>query len=129
VSDDRTRPPLVLVVEDNETIRNAFGLLLEESGYRVLQAATGEEAIRVAESTPPDLVLMDLGLPDMNGLDVTRILKANPVTATAAVVALTGRALQTDQDACLAAGCVGYLAKPIDTEQLLRRLPEFLSGA
>jgi two-component system, cell cycle response regulator DivK len=120
--------PLILLVEDNETIRNAFGILLEESGYRVLQAGTGVEAISIAEATPPDLVLMDLGLPDLNGLEVTRTLKANPLTRNAAVVALTGRALQTDQDACLAAGCIGYLAKPIDTEQLLRRIPEFLAA-
>jgi CheY-like chemotaxis protein len=120
--------PTILLVEDNETIRHAFTLLLQENGYQVDQAGTGAEAIARAEAAPPDLILMDLGLPDMNGLDVTRRLKANPLTRDAVVVALTGRALETDQAACVAAGCAGYLAKPIDTEQLMRRLPEFLAS-
>jgi CheY-like chemotaxis protein len=119
--------PLILLVEDNTTIRQAFGLLLGEHGYRVDEARTGEEALAKARSNPPDLILMDLGLPDINGLEVTRRLKAEPSTSHFKVVALTGRALETDRKACLEAGCVGYLAKPVDTEQLLRRIPEFLA--
>ena len=118
--------PTILLVEDNETIRNAFGILLEDSGYRVVQAGTGREALEVAESEKPDLILMDLGLPDGNGLEVTRKLKANPATRASIVVALTGRALETDEQACLAAGCAGYMSKPIDTEQLLGRIPIYL---
>jgi CheY-like chemotaxis protein len=121
-------PQLILLVEDNETIRRAFGILLEESGYRVEQAATGEEALRKAAETRPDLILMDLGLPDVDGLSITRQLKSDPTTRDAIVVAITGRALETDHAACVAAGCAGYLAKPIDTEQLLRRIPEFLEN-
>jgi CheY-like chemotaxis protein len=120
--------PRVLLVEDNETIRRAFALLLEESGYSVRQASTGQEALAEARANPPDLVLMDLGLPDLNGLDVTRKLKADPLTASSLVIAITGRALETDQAACLEAGCVGYLAKPIDTNLLLRKLPEYLAS-
>lgn len=120
--------PLILLVEDNQTIREAFRMLLEDHGYRVLEAGTGEEALSIAGSTPPELVLMDLGLPDMGGLEVTRRMKADPRTRGAAVVALTGRALDTDQAACLEAGCAGFLAKPIDTEQLLGRIPEFLAS-
>jgi CheY-like chemotaxis protein len=119
-------PHLILLVEDNETIRHAFGILLEESGYRVEQAGTGEEAMAKAESSPPDLILMDLGLPDIDGLELTRRLKSNPTTRNAVVVALTGRALEKDHAACVAAGCDGYLAKPIDTERLLRTIPEYL---
>ena len=118
----------ILLVEDNETIRHAFSILLEDSGYRVLQAGTGEEALGVAKRDRPDLVLMDLGLPDVNGLEVTRRLKADPATSASVVVALTGRALETDQAECLAAGCAGYIAKPIDSENLLRTLPDYLAG-
>ena len=117
----------ILLVEDNETIRHAFSILLEDSGYRVLQAGTGEEALAAAKRDRPQLVLMDLGLPDLSGLEVTRRLKADPETRSVIVVALTGRALETDQNECLAAGCTAYLSKPIDSEKLLRRLPEFLA--
>jgi two-component system, cell cycle response regulator DivK len=116
----------ILLVEDNETIRRAFAILLEESGYEVLQAGSGAEAIALSGRLLPDLVLMDLGLPDLHGLEVTRALKADPATSGIAIVAITGRALETDREACLAAGCSGYLAKPIDTRQLLERIPEFL---
>lgn len=116
----------ILLVEDNETIRRAFAILLEDSGYRVVEAGSGQRALEVARSDRPALALMDLGLPDINGLEVTRRLKADPETRDMVVVALTGRALETDQDACLAAGCAGYLSKPVDTERLLRAIPEFL---
>jgi CheY-like chemotaxis protein len=117
----------ILLVEDNETIRRAFAILLEDSGYEVLQAGSGSEALEISARGMPDLVLMDLGLPDMNGLDVTRKLKADPATRGIAVVAITGRALETDQHACIEAGCIGYLAKPIDTRHLLQRIPEYLA--
>lgn len=117
----------ILLVEDNATIRHAFSILLEESGYRVLQAGTGADALGIAKRDRPDLVLMDLGLPDLSGLEVTRRLKADAETSSVVVVALTGRALETDRNECLAAGCAGYLSKPIDSENLLRRLPDFLS--
>jgi two-component system, cell cycle response regulator DivK len=116
----------VLLVEDNETIRNAFGILLEESGYEVVQAATGAAALESARGSPPDLVLLDLGLPDMPGLDVARRLSADPDTAAVPILAITGRALETDRDACLAAGCAGYLTKPVDTRQLLRQVAGLL---
>lgn len=120
--------PLILVVEDNDTIRNAFSILLGESGYEVAQAASGAEALDRSRSLLPDLVLMDLGLPDVNGLEVTRQMKADKDTRDIPIIALTGRALETNERECLDAGCVGFLAKPIDTEQLLRRIPAFLKG-
>ena len=118
----------LLLVEDNETIRHAFSILLEDSGYRVLQAGSGAEALELARREGPALALMDLGLPDLGGLEVTRLLKADPATRGVVVVALTGRALEADQQACLAAGCAGYLAKPVDSRLLLQRIPEFLAG-
>ncbi len=118
--------PLILLVEDNATIRSAFGILLEESGYRVDQAGSGEEALAIAAASPPHLVLMDLGLPDLNGLEVTRRLKANPQTSSCVVIALTGRALEADRTACLAAGCVGFLTKPVSSKDLLTAIPRYL---
>jgi CheY-like chemotaxis protein len=118
--------PSILLVEDNETIRSAFALLLEESGYLVEQAVSGADALDRAASADPDLVLMDLGLPDMNGLEVTRRLKKDPQTSRSAVVAITGRALETDQKACFDAGCSAYVAKPVDTRLLLKIIEEEL---
>lgn len=118
--------PQILLVEDNETIRGAFGMLLEESGYRVLHAGSGAEAERIAAESQPDLILMDLGLPDGNGLDVTRRIKADSRTRDVPIVALTGRALETDRDACIRAGCVGYLTKPINTVKLLEQISSFI---
>jgi two-component system, cell cycle response regulator DivK len=129
VNADRADRPTVLLVEDNDTIRGAFAILLEESGYSVLQARCGAEALQVAAEQVPDLILMDLGLPDINGLEVTRRLKATPQTLAIPVVALTGRALETDFEACRDAGCSGYYTKPIDSAELLRALPGFIGGA
>lgn len=121
-------PPTILLVEDNDTIRNAFAILLEESGYAVLQARIGEDALRISRESGPDLVLMDLGLPDVNGLEVTRRLKADEATRAIPIVALTGRALEADRDACRAAGCSGYFTKPIDAASLLDVIPRVLRG-
>ena len=120
-----TAPPLVLVVEDSDAIRAAFTILLEESGYAVAAAATGAEAVRLAERRAPDLVLLDLGLPDMPGLEVARRIRAAGRTP---LVALTGRDDPADRDAMLAAGCAAYLVKPVDTQQLIRSLPGYING-
>ena len=117
---------LILIVEDHEMMRQAFGILLEESGYRVVQAANGRDAIAVAEAHIPDLILLDLGLPDMSGLNVARKLKANPATSNAPIVALTGRALKSDEAACRAAGCAEYLIKPVDFRHLLERVQKLV---
>jgi DNA-binding response OmpR family regulator len=120
--------PLVLVVEDSDAIRAAFTILLEESGYAVAAAATGAEAVRLAGDRAPDLVLLDLGLPDIPGLDVLRRIRANPTTAHVPVVALTGRDDEADRGALLAAGCAAYLVKPVDTQQLIRSIPGWIAA-
>jgi CheY-like chemotaxis protein len=119
----------VLLVEDSEAIRDAFTILLEDAGYAVLGAATGAEALRLAEERIPDLVLLDMGLPDMTGLEVVRRLKAAPQTAAIAVVALTGRDEDADRRACLAAGCAAYIVKPVNTQKLVRDLPGWMAAA
>jgi CheY-like chemotaxis protein len=118
----------VLVVEDSDAIRAAFTILLEESGYAVAAAANGAEALRLAERLAPELVLLDLGLPDMRGLDVARRLKANPATARVPIVALTGRDDDADRAALMAAGCAAYLVKPVDTQQLIQSLPGYIGS-
>jgi two-component system, cell cycle response regulator DivK len=128
MSEDSALRPTVLLVEDNDTIRGAFAILLEESGYSVLQARLGQDALRLVRERLPDLVLMDLGLPDLNGLEVTRRLKSEEETRAVPIVALTGRALETDVEACRAAGCDGYFTKPIDASRLLEALPTFMVG-
>jgi CheY-like chemotaxis protein len=118
---------LVLVVEDSDAIRTAFTILLEESGYDVAAAPTGAEAVRLASEREPDLVLLDLGLPDISGLEVARRIKAAPRTRSIPVVALTGRDDDADREALLAAGCSAYLLKPIDTKKLIQSLPSYIA--
>jgi CheY-like chemotaxis protein len=119
----------VLLVEDSDAIRDAFTILLEDAGYTVLGAGTGHEALALAAAQVPDLMLLDMGLPDMTGLDVVRQVKAEPATAGIAVVAVTGRDEDADRRACLAAGCTAYLVKPVNTQKLVRDLPGFMAAA
>ncbi|MEX0912178.1 MAG: response regulator [Gemmatimonadota bacterium] len=105
---------------------HAFQILMVESGYIVAEASSGGEALERARETPPDLILLDLGLPDANGLEIVRRIKGDPLTRDSVVVAVTGRALETDRDACLEAGCAAYLPKPIDTARLLGTIEEML---
>jgi len=116
----------VLLVEDSDAIRDAFTILLEDAGYTVLGAGTGEDALRLAADRVPDLVLLDMGLPDMTGLDVVRRIKGAAQTAGISVVAVTGRDEESDRKACLAAGCAAYIVKPVNTQKLVRDLPGFI---
>lgn len=116
----------VLLVEDSDAIRDAFTILLEDAGYRVLGAGTGADALRLAAEHGPDLVLLDMGLPDMTGLEVVRRIKGDPATAGIAVVAVTGRDEDADRRACLAAGCAAYIVKPVNTQKLVRELPGYM---
>jgi CheY-like chemotaxis protein len=118
----------ILLVEDSDPIRTAFTILLEDAGYEVRGAANGGDALRMAAERLPDLVILDMGLPDMTGVQVVRQLKADPATALAPVVALTGRDEDADRRACLDAGCAAYWVKPVDTQRLVREIPEFMNG-
>ena len=125
-----TQPlPSVLLVEDSEAIRTAFTILLEETGYLVHAAEDGHEAVRTATEHEPDLVLLDMGLPGMDGLDVVRTLKAQPSTAAIPVIALTGRDDSGSRRACMQAGCAEYILKPINTQALLRTVAQHLRRA
>jgi DNA-binding response OmpR family regulator len=116
----------ILIVEDEPMLREAFRLMLEDSGYSVQEAGTGADARAAIQARMPDLILLDLGLPDISGLDLARELSQNPETAKVSIVALTGRVGTEERNACLAAGCKAYFAKPLSPRELLRRLPELL---
>jgi CheY-like chemotaxis protein len=118
----------VLLVEDSLPIREAFTILLEDAGYRVLGTGAGGEALVLSAEHHPDVVLLDMGLPDMSGLEVVRALKASDETRGSAVVAVTGRDEDADRRACLAAGCAAYLVKPINLQALLRALPGWIGA-
>jgi CheY-like chemotaxis protein len=119
----------VLLVEDSEPIRDAFTILLEDAGYTVLGTGSGMEALALAAEHRPQVVLLDMGLPDVGGLEVVRRLKAEPATRGVAVVAVTGRDEEADRRACLAAGCAAYLVKPVSLQRLLGELPGYIEGA
>jgi CheY-like chemotaxis protein len=121
--------PLILLVEDDAFLREAFALLLEEAGYRVGQAGSAREALERVAAEPPDLVLLDLGLPDRSGLEVARSLRDLTVTATVPIVALTGRTGPDHEQACFAAGCSHFFTKPLEPSMLLQRLPALLAEA
>ncbi len=112
---DGTEPPLVLIVDDNARNRKLARDVLLAAGFRTLEAVSGAEGIVLAAGELPDVVLLDLGLPDMDGTDVLRELRNSARTARLPVVALS--ALQTDDEWLLAAGFAGYLEKPINVRE------------
>lgn len=119
----------VLVVEDNETNQMLTTAVLERDGYRVDVAATAEEARAVIERRRPDLILMDLQLPGVDGLAFTRALRGDPTTSDIPVVAMTAHVMAGDREDAMAAGCAGYIAKPIDTRTLGESLRRHLEVA
>ncbi|MEJ2186549.1 MAG: response regulator [Gemmatimonadota bacterium] len=116
----------VLIVEDDALLRDAFRLLLEDSGYRVLGAGTADEAVDLARREHPGLVLLDLGLPDRSGMDVVRELRQLKELNTISVVALSGRPGREERQRCLQAGFSEYLEKPVRPRWLLQELPRLL---
>ncbi len=116
------RPPTLLIVEDNEMNLEALSRLLMRRGFQVLGAGSGEEALRTAAGSHPDLILMDIGLPGIDGYETTRRLKADPATAAIPVIALTAHALVSDRERAFAAGCVEFDTKPIDLARLTAKI-------
>jgi CheY-like chemotaxis protein len=104
----------ILLVEDNPVNRRLAVFLLRAQGYEVREATTGLEALEMLEKEHPDLIVMDIQLPGMDGLEVTRKIKEQPTTADIPVIAVTSYAMKGDREKALAAGCVGYVTKPID---------------
>jgi CheY-like chemotaxis protein len=119
----------ILVVEDNVLNLELVTDLLVAGGHAVCQARTAEEGLRLAQRALPDVILMDLSLPGMDGLAATRALRANPSIGHLPVIALTAHAMKGDEQSALDAGCDGYLAKPIDTRTFLARVMGFIESA
>ena len=108
----------ILIVDDNPVNLKLAHLLLVGEGYNVRTATDAEEALKVLQEFSPRLILMDIQLPGMDGLELTRRLKANPATQDITILGLTAYAMKGDEEKILAAGCDGYVAKPIDTRTL-----------
>jgi CheY-like chemotaxis protein len=116
----------ILVVEDNPMNMELVCELLEAHGYEVWQATAAAEAVERLKAAKPDLILMDIQLPGLDGLALTRRLKASPATRDIRVVALTAHAMKGDRDRILEAGCCGYIPKPIDVKDLTDQVARFL---
>lgn len=117
----------VLLVEDDALLRDAFRMLLEDGGYSVVEASTAAEALSRSREISPAAILLDMGLPDRSGLDVTREMRDMPDLADVPIIALTGHAGSAEERACLEAGCTGYLAKPVEPSLLLERVEQILA--
>jgi CheY-like chemotaxis protein len=112
----------ILLVEDNEMNRDMLSRRLIRSGHSVSIAVDGQQAIDKAVAEAPDVVLMDLSLPVIDGWEATRRLRANPATAALRIIALTSHAMSGDREKALAAGCDDYDTKPLDLPRLLRKI-------
>jgi two-component system, cell cycle response regulator DivK len=116
----------LLLVEDNELNRDMLSRRLERRGYRIVCALDGQEAVEMAAAENPDLILMDMDLPVVNGWDATRTIRSNPALAATPVIALTAHALPTDRDKALQAGCDDYQSKPIEFAELLQKIEQLI---
>ncbi|MHB8921917.1 MAG: response regulator [Thermoleophilia bacterium] len=119
----------ILVVEDNLMNLLLVKDLLEVAGFMVIPARSGQEALRVARQEHPDLILMDIQLPLMDGLEVTRLLQQDEDTRDIKIVALTAHAMRGDEEKARLAGCCGYIAKPINTREFVGVVRDYLSGS
>ncbi|MEM8931449.1 MAG: response regulator [Acidobacteriota bacterium] len=117
----------ILLVEDNEMSADMLSRRLLRRGYAVTIARNGREGLARAQDGLPDLVLMDLSLPEIDGWEVTRLLKADPRTAVIPVIALTAHAMAEDREKALDAGCDDYDTKPVELKRLLRKMEALLS--
>jgi two-component system, cell cycle response regulator DivK len=112
----------ILLVEDNELNRDMLSRRLERKGYCVITATDGEQGIALAHSEIPDLILMDIGPPEMDGCEVTRLLKGNQATCHIPIIALTAHALVTDRASAFEAGCDDYDTKPVEFGRLHEKI-------
>jgi CheY-like chemotaxis protein len=118
----------ILVVEDNEKNMYLMVFLLSKAGYQVIQARTGKEGIRLAQKEKPDVIIMDIMLPDIDGLEVTRKIRESKEGDKVPIVAVTSFAMAGDKEKVLAAGCTGYIEKPINVETLLGEIEKYLNA-
>lgn len=117
----------ILCIEDNPQNMRLVRKILTVAGYEVLEAADGLSGMEMAQREQPRLILMDVNLPDIDGLEAAAILRKNPLFATTPIIALTANAMHGDRERCLAAGCDGYIPKPITKTELLNTVAHFIT--
>ncbi len=118
----------ILVIEDTPVNMELVTDLLEVAGYQVIQAENAETGIERARAEAPDLILMDVGLPGMDGLTAAGILKRDQLTKDIPIIALTSHAMKDDKERIMAAGCDGYITKPIDTREFPKMVGRFINS-
>ncbi len=116
----------VLVIEDNEKNRYLISFLLKGAGFEVIEAVTGEEGVEMAISKRPDLVLMDIQLPGIDGYEATRRIRASGSDGAVPIIALTSYAMTGDRERALAAGCTGYVEKPINPDTIMDEIQKYI---
>jgi two-component system, cell cycle response regulator DivK len=124
-----TAMPKILLVEDNEMNRDMLSRRLARNGFEVVVAIDGGQAVAMAAAESPDLILMDMSLPVMDGLEATRQIKAAPAARSIPIIALTANALVEDRERALAAGCDDFDTKPVELPRLLEKIKNQLQGA
>jgi CheY-like chemotaxis protein len=132
MTEAHTNPPsgkTVLLVEDNPHNRRIFSGMLVHAGLRVVEAEDGQQALDLAQAEVPDLILMDLSIPVVDGWECTRRLKADPRTARVPIIALTAHAMRGDEESARSAGCDDYLAKPVSPKRVVEVVKSYLKLA
>jgi len=119
----------ILVVEDQDDNRRILRDLLASANYEMFEAVTGKEGVSMAQTHRPDLILMDMQMPEMDGYEATRQIKANSALRAIPIIAVTSYALSGDDEKAYEAGCEGYVTKPFSPRQLLAKIKEFLPQA
>ena len=117
---------VILIVEDDPKNLKLIRDLLQIRGYTTLEATDGKQGVDMAREKMPDLILMDIQMPVMDGFEAISILKADPVTKNIPIIALTAFAMQGDREKCMEAGCNGYITKPLDTRAFVTKVKEYL---
>ncbi len=118
----------ILLAEDQVEVRKIIGLVLAEEEFELLEADDGLQALQIAREQKPDLLLLDIGMPNLNGIDVCRRLRADPATSHVKIVALTAQAAPTDREAALEAGMDGFLTKPFGPAKLLNTIRQMVGN-
>ena len=119
----------VLIVEDNHDNRAIFAAILHHHGYEVLEAADGEAGVRIATESRPDVILMDISLPRMDGIEATTRLKQSDETASIPIIAVTAHAMREDEERVRRAGCDASLAKPVEPMRVIEEVTRVLDGS
>jgi two-component system, cell cycle response regulator DivK len=117
--------PKILIVEDNEMNRDMLSRRLERRGFEIVMAIDGAEGVAMSKTESPDLILMDMSLPIMNGWEATRAIRADDATAAIPVIALTAHSMPGDREKAMEAGCDDYDTKPVDLPRLLAKMAAF----